>query len=128
METELDCRKKAMQWYYYQHLTKAEICRRLNRSRPWLDCWLERYDPDDVEGSLSNRKAGPKQAGGHWSAKIRQQVIEMRRLRSQLPYALIVAVIKDKMPKIFKVKLVRKFIYERGTMYPKGISLHRSYF
>lgn len=89
METELDRRKKAMQLYYYQHLTKAEICRRLNRSRPWLDCWLERYDPDDVEGSLSNRKAGPKQAGGHWSAKIRQQVIEMRRLRSQLPYALI---------------------------------------
>lgn len=78
-----------MQLYYYQHLTKAEICRRLNRSRPWLDCWLERYDPDDVEGSLSNRKAGPKQAGGRWSAKIRQQVVEMRRMRSQQPYALI---------------------------------------
>jgi len=89
METELDRRKKAVQLYYYQHLTKAEICRRLNRSRPWLDCWLKRYDPDDVDGSLSNHKTGPKQASDRWSTEIRQQVIEMRRLRSQRPYALI---------------------------------------
>jgi IS30 family transposase len=92
METELDLRKQAIQLYYYQHLYKAEICRRLGRSRPWLDCWLKRYDPDDVEGSLSNRRPGPKHAGSHWSNGIRQQVIEMRRTRSQRdkwPYALI---------------------------------------
>jgi hypothetical protein len=78
-----------MDLYHYQHLTKIEICRRLNRSRPWLDRWLARYDPDDVEGSLNNRKAGPKQAISPWSAEIRQQVVEMRQLRSQEPYALI---------------------------------------
>jgi putative transposase len=92
MGTELDLRKQAVQLYYYQNLRKAEICRRLGRSRPWLDCWLERYDPDDVEGSLSNHKPGPKLAGSRWSNKIRQQVIEMRRTRSQRdkwPYALI---------------------------------------
>ena len=88
METELDCRKKAVQLYYYQHLSKAEICRRLDRSRPWLDCWLRRYDPDDVESSLCNHKAGPKQASTRWSAAIRQQVLAMRRVRSQQPYAL----------------------------------------
>ena len=64
MAEKLACRKQAVQLYYYQHLTKAEICRRLGRSRPWLDRWLARYDPDDVAGSLSDRKAGPKQAKG----------------------------------------------------------------
>ncbi len=92
MRTELDRRKEAVQLYYYQHLSKTEICQRLNCSRPWLNRWLEHYDPDDVEGSLSNRKAGPSQARSRWSSKVRQQVIEMRRLRSQRdkwPYALI---------------------------------------
>lgn len=89
MAEKLACRKQAVQLYYYQHLTKAEICRRLGRSRPWVDRWLARYDPDDVAGSLSDRRAGPKQAKSHWSAAIRQQVIEMRRARSQQPYALI---------------------------------------
>lgn len=92
MVTELDRRKEAIQLYYYQHLPKAEICRRLNASRPWLDRWLKRYNPDDVEGSLSDNKNGPKQASSPWSTKIRQEVIDMRRLRSQRdkqPYALI---------------------------------------
>jgi IS30 family transposase len=89
METELDLRKRAIKLYYYHHLSKAKICRQLGRSRPWLDCWLKRYDPDDVEASLSNRKSGPKQASSRWSNEIRQQTIEMRRVRTQQPYALI---------------------------------------
>jgi IS30 family transposase len=92
MKTELDHRKEAVQLYYYQHLSKTEIYRQLNCSRSWLNRWLERYDPDDVESSLSNRKAGTRQARSLWSTEIRQQVIEMRRSRSQRdkwPYALI---------------------------------------
>lgn len=89
MSTELDQRKQAVQLYYYQHLSKADICRQLNRTRPWLNCWLARYDPDNVAGSLRNRKAGPQQAHTRWSPAIRQQVLDMRRLRSQRPYALI---------------------------------------
>jgi len=76
-------RKEAMLMYHVQHLSKAEICRRLKRSRPWLDRWLERYDPGDIEGSLSDQKTGPKQSNSPWSANIRQQVIEMRKARSQ---------------------------------------------
>ena len=89
MEMELERRKQAMYLYHHQHLVKTEICRRLNRSRPWLDRWLARYDPDNVEDSLSNRKAGPKQASSPWSGEIRQQVVGMRQLRTQQPYALI---------------------------------------
>lgn len=89
MATELDRRKMAVQAYYYHQRTKADICRQLRCSRSWLNRWLERYDPDDVEGSLRDHKPGPKQAGSPWSTEIRQQVIEMRRMRSQQPYALI---------------------------------------
>jgi putative transposase len=92
MCTQLARRKEAIQLYYYQHLSKAEICRRLNCSRPWLDRWLQRYDPDNVDTSLRNRNGGPQQANHKWSPEIRQQVLEMRRARSQRdqwPYALI---------------------------------------
>jgi hypothetical protein len=78
-------RKEAMLMYHVHHLSKAEICRRLKRSRPWLDRWLERYNPGDVTGSLSDHKTGPKHGGSPWSAAIRQQVIEMRKARSQEP-------------------------------------------
>lgn len=89
MATELERRKMAVQAYYYRQCTKAQICRQVKRSRSWLDRWLKRYDPDDVEGSLRDHKPGPKQANSPWSTEIRQQVIEMRRMRSQKPYALI---------------------------------------
>jgi hypothetical protein len=82
---KLEERKQAMLMYHVQRLSKAEICRRLKRSRPWLDCWLERYDPGDVEGSLSDGKTGPKQGNSPWSTAVRQQVIEMRKTRSQKP-------------------------------------------
>lgn len=82
---KLEERKQAMLMYHVQQFNKAEICRRLQRSRPWLDRWLERYDPGDVEGSLSDRKAGPKQGYSFWSQAIRQQVIQMRKTRSQAP-------------------------------------------
>jgi hypothetical protein len=78
-------RKEAMLMYHVHHLSKAEICRRLKRSRPWLDRWLERYDPGDVEDSLRDRKTGPKDGSSHWSSAIRQQVIEMRKARCQEP-------------------------------------------
>lgn len=92
MITELERRKQACQMYYYQKQTKAEICRHLNCSRSWLDRWLERYNPDQVDGSLSNRQAGPKQAYTPWSDEIRQRVMEMRQVRlerDKWPYALI---------------------------------------
>jgi hypothetical protein len=80
---KLEERKKAMLMYHVQRISKAEICRCLKRSRPWLDRWLDRYDPGDVEGSLRDYKTGPKQGNSPWSENIRQQVIEMRKTRSQ---------------------------------------------
>lgn len=84
MCNSLQERKRAMLMYHVQHLSKSEICRQLNRPRTWLDRWLERYDPRDAETSLQDHKDGPKQSRSHWSAEIRQQVIQMRKDRSQL--------------------------------------------
>jgi putative transposase len=92
MTTELDRRKEAVRLYLYDGRSKASICRQLNCSRPWLNRWLERYDPDDVDGSLSDRSRAPKQPASPWSAAVRQRVTEMRRQRSDRethPYALI---------------------------------------
>ena len=76
-------RKQAMFMYHVQHLNKAKIFRQLGRTRSWLDRWLERYDPGDVEGSLSDNKTGSKNGNSPWSPALRQQVIEMRKTRSQ---------------------------------------------
>ena len=81
---ELQKRKQAMLMYHVQHLSKSEICQQLDRSRPWLNRWLKRYNPGDIEQSLQDHKAGPKQAKSRWSEKIHQQVIQMRKDRSQL--------------------------------------------
>ena len=89
MTTELKRRKEAVELYYYQQVSKADICRQLNCSRPWLDRWLKRYDPDHVKASLSDRSKAPKQPHSPWSEAIRQQVLAMRRHREQQPYELI---------------------------------------
>lgn len=92
MDSEQDRRMKAVQLYYYQHQSKADICRRLHCTRPWLDRWLERYNPDDVTASQSDHTAGPRQPYSPWSAAIHQQVVAMRQLRSdrvRWPYALV---------------------------------------
>lgn len=89
MKTEFERRKEAVRLYYYQDWSKADIRKRLNCTRSWLKRWLNRYNPDDVESSLSNRSRAPKQPYTPWSDEIRQQVVAMRQHRSQQPYALI---------------------------------------
>jgi putative transposase len=92
MQNELARRKEAVQLYYYQHLTKSVIQRRLGCTANWLNRWLSRYDPDDVDGSLHNRRAGPAATLSPWSPAIRERVIAMRKARvngTLGPYALI---------------------------------------
>jgi len=82
MNNELKERKQAMLMYHVQHFSKAEICRRLKRSRPWLDRWLDRYNPGDVENSLQDHSSGPRVSRSAWSTQVRQQVIAMRKSRN----------------------------------------------
>jgi len=91
MKSELELRKEAIR-LYYQGVPKVQICRQLDHPRAWLDRWLQRYNPDDVEASLSDHKRGPQQPSTRWSAAVREQVIQMRQARmqhEQSPYDLI---------------------------------------
>jgi IS30 family transposase len=137
MMTQLEQRKKVIQMYYYEHLSKAEICRRQNCSRPWLDRWLKRYNPDDVDASLSNQKRGSSQASQTWSDEIRQQVLEMRRSRSQRdlwPYALIgAAAIHYELkalgsPEIPPVRTIHRWLVNAGLVEhkPAAVEEHES--
>lgn len=84
-------RKQAIQMYY-QGYTKTAICRQLRRSRPWLDRWLSRYNPDQVRTSIQDRRSQSEAKQSHWSGEIKEQVIQMRRERmnrSHNPYQLI---------------------------------------
>ncbi len=84
-------RKEAVHLYYYQHWSKASICQHLHCSRPWLDRWLNRYDPDAPDTSLQNRSSRPHTSFSPWAEETRQHVEDMRRTRmqrEQWPYAL----------------------------------------
>jgi transposase len=37
-----------------------DIATDLSRSRYWVTYWLDRYNPDDPEGSLQDRSKAPK--------------------------------------------------------------------
>jgi putative transposase len=87
----LQQRKQAIQLYDYQHWSKASICRQLHCCRSWLDRWLARDTPDEAEASLQDRPPIAQHAHSPWSAEVRQQAEEMRRMRmdrDQWPYAL----------------------------------------
>jgi len=134
MTMELEQRKKVVQMYYYEHLSKAEICRRQSCSRAWLNRWLQRYDPDDVDASLSDQKRGPRQAYQTWPDEIRQQALEMRRSRSQRalwPYALIGAVAIHYELKALgslevpPVRTIHRWLVEAGLVEPKPVSVEK---
>ena len=134
MTTKLEQRKKVIQMYFYEHLSKAEICRRQSCCRSWLDRWLQRYNPDDVDSSLSDRKRGPRQTNHTWSDGVKQQALEMRRLRSRnelWPYALIGATAIHYELKALgslevpPVRTIHRWLVEAGLVEHKPVSVQK---
>lgn len=85
---ESQLRRKAIDLYFVQKCSKAEICRELQRSRPWLDRWLKRYNPDKVDESLQDESKAPAQASITWSAEMHERVLALYVHRKQKPFAL----------------------------------------
>jgi putative transposase len=126
-QTEIQRRKRAVALYYSEHQTKAAICHKLDCTFPWLDRWLARYDPDDVEGSLRDRKRGPHQPSTPWSPEIRKEVIAMRETRSdreRFPYAFIGAeAIRAELEALQREEIppertIHRWIAEQGLVNP----------
>lgn len=85
---ENQLRREAIDLYFVQKLGKAEICRKLQRSRPWLDRWLKRYNPDQVDKSLQDRSKAPTQPSTTWMVEMRERVLALHTNRKQKPFTL----------------------------------------
>ena len=93
MNTQVALRKEAVRLYWQAGLSKAEISRRLKKSRRWVARWLVRYDPEQGEQSLADRCSIPKHRKEIYPQRIKKMVLKSRQARKaqarKYPYALI---------------------------------------
>lgn len=82
MKTKIALRKQAVA-LYLQGRKKSEIARMLQRSRPWVDRWIERYRAEAPRLSLQDRSKAPKQRRCSYSERIKGMVVQIREAREQ---------------------------------------------
>ena len=82
MSDKVALRKQAVHRYLAGE-SKRSICRDLGKSPSWLDYWLERYDPDDLDSSLKDRSSAPQQPHYKWPQEVIQLALNSRRLRQE---------------------------------------------
>ncbi len=82
MKTEIQLRKQAIA-LYLQGQKKSEIARKFQRSRPWVDRWIDRYCPEAPTLSLQDRSRAPKHTDGSYPERIKHMVIQIRAAREQ---------------------------------------------
>jgi putative transposase len=92
MKTEIELRKRAIV-LYLQSWKKSEIARKLQRSRPWVDRWIDRYRPETSMLSLQDRSRAPKHRRCY-PERIKKMVNQIRQARehgqrAKYQYALI---------------------------------------
>lgn len=79
-EEKITLRKLAIQ-SWLNGVSRAEIARQLGRSWFWVDYWINRYQPDNPEASLSNRSSVPQHPYRAWPEEIRELVFHSRQAR-----------------------------------------------
>src|SRR5512141_201231 len=82
MKTEIALRKQAVA-LYLQGWKKSEIARKLKRSRPWVDRWIDRYRAEAPRLSLQDRSRAPKQRSCTYPEQIQRVVMQIREARVQ---------------------------------------------
>ena len=80
MTTEIKLRKRAIA-LYLQGWKKSEIARKLQRSRPWVKRWLDRYRAEAPTLSLQDRSRAPKHRRGVYPEQIPRIVNQIRQAR-----------------------------------------------
>jgi putative transposase len=95
MKTKIALRKRAVA-LYLQGRPKSEIARKLKRSRPWVDRWLERYRAEAPRLSLQDRSRTPKPRRCAYPERIKGMVMQIREARekgqrAKYQYALVSA-------------------------------------
>ena len=95
MKTEIALRKQAIT-LYLQGWNKSEIARKVQRSRRWVQRWIERYQPDAPTASLRDHSRAPKHIPWAYPQRIKEMVIQIhaereRGKRTKYQYALVSA-------------------------------------
>lgn len=95
MKTEIEIRQQGVA-LYLQGWKKSEIARKLQRSRPWVDRWINRYRPDEPTASLQDHWRAPKHMGWSYPERIKKMVKRIREeretgRRTKYRYALVSA-------------------------------------
>ena len=95
MKTEIALRKRAIACYL-QGCKKSEIARKLKRSRPWVDRWIDRYRLEASTRSLQDHSKAPQHRRCRYPERIKHMVVQIRAQREQgqrakYQYALISA-------------------------------------
>jgi len=95
MKTEIALRKRAVA-LHLQGWKKSQIARKLQRSRPWVQRWIERYRVETSTRSLQDLSRAPKHGSGAYPERIKRMVNQIRVEREKgkrvkYQYALISA-------------------------------------
>lgn len=95
MKTEIALRKQAVV-LHLQGRKKSEIARKLQRSRSWVDRWIDRYRAEAPTLSLQDHSRAPKHRRRSYPERIKRMVVQIRKAREQgqrakYQYALISA-------------------------------------
>ena len=93
MDTKVGLRKQAVR-LHIQGVSKAEIAKRLKKSRRWVYRWVTRYDRGKGEESLQDHSSAPKNRREIYSQKIKDMALKSRKARKagnhlKYPYALV---------------------------------------
>ena len=95
MKTEIKFRQRAIA-LHLQGWKKSAIARKVQRSRAWVQRWINRYRPEAPKLSLQDRSRAPQQIGWAYPEQIKRMVIQMRQerecgKRAKYQYALVSA-------------------------------------
>jgi putative transposase len=82
MKTEIKLRKRAIA-LHLQGRKKSEIARKLKRSRPWVDRWIERYRAEAPTRSMQDLSRTPKQRRWSYPERIQRMVVQIRAEREE---------------------------------------------
>jgi transposase len=82
MKTEIELRRRAIA-LYLQGRKKSEIARKLQRSRPWVNRWIDRYRAEAPLLSLRDRSRAPKHRKRAYPEQIKRMVVQIREEREQ---------------------------------------------
>src|SRR4030095_9837119 len=77
MKTEITLRKQAL-GLYLQGWKKSEIARKVQRSRRWVQRWIDRYEPDAPTASLQDHSRAPKHISWAYPERIKRLGIQIR--------------------------------------------------